>query len=72
MTHEQHRTALLARALSMTPLRSVELKRETGLRHRWWITGCIEGDQPLPNTARARNAGEAISAVEAWLNRGRA
>lgn len=59
----------LARALCMTPIPEridVSFSWIDG-RRRWWLTGCIEGDQVLPRTGDCYTMEEAIEAAEAWL-----
>ena len=51
----------------MEPTKFVSLRLETGARRRWWLTGCIGGDQPLPQTQLAHTVYEALDAAEAWL-----
>lgn len=64
----QDRIARLARALKMTPTKAVNIapSRVTGEK-RWWLVGCVEGDQPLPRTGDSHTIYEALDAAEAWL-----
>lgn len=68
MQTRQERCSKLARALKMTPLKTVWVQpsRVTGER-RWWLVGCAEGDTPLPRTGGAHTIDEALDAAEAWL-----
>lgn len=34
---------------------------------RWWLVGCLGGDQPLPNTGGCHTLDSALDAIEAWL-----
>lgn len=56
----------IAETMGLTPSR-----RGAAFYHasdgRWWLVGCLEGDQPLPQTGACRSAEEAIGAMEAWL-----
>lgn len=63
MTHRK-RLERIAYILSMTPLPRLGCDRYRG---KWWLTGCVEGDRPLPCTDDCATLPEAIEAVEAWL-----
>lgn len=66
---EQDRLIRLAKALALTP-GSQGLRLEQafiGGVMRWWLVGCVEGDQALPRTARVSTAAAALDAAEAWL-----
>jgi hypothetical protein len=71
MVLQSDRLRKLAFALGMTPTGKICLRlgMETG-RRRWWLTGCLEGDQPLPATGKAETATEALNAAENWLKNG--
>lgn len=57
----------LAAALKLTPTPRLDVVK-AGLSHpRWVLVGCIEGDQPLPQTSGCRTLPEALDAAEAWL-----
>lgn len=34
---------------------------------RWWLTGCPEGDHPLPNTYGCHTVGAALESAVAWI-----
>jgi thiazole synthase ThiGH ThiG subunit len=34
----------------------------------WWLVGCLEGDQPLPNTEGCKSVSEAVKSFEDWLS----
>ena len=57
----------LAIALKMEPTRRTNVELEIRPPYRWWLVGCVDGDQPLPCTAGARTIGDALDAAEAWL-----
>jgi hypothetical protein len=51
--------------IRMTPTAATRLfNGKTG----WWLTGCVEGDQPLPNTEGCSNETEAFDALESWFS----
>jgi hypothetical protein len=57
--------SLLANALCLTPLVFVRLEREAS--GRWWLLGCVEGDQALPGTQSCQSEQEALLLMEQWL-----
>ncbi len=64
----ESRLRKLAEALCMTPPPTIRLElRRVGGRRKWWLCGCLEGDQALPMTADAKTAEEALEAAEGWL-----
>lgn len=60
------RIARLARALSLTPTADTGVTRNYA-PPQWWLMGCVEGDQPLPNTTSADSEEAAVRAAEEWL-----
>ena len=63
----KERTDRLARALKLTPTEQTAVVRESGGLRRWWLRGCIEGDQPLPQTAGVPLLSQALANAEGWL-----
>jgi hypothetical protein len=58
----------LARALKLTTTEQLRIEYcAVGGKRGWWLRGCVEGDQPLPQTAAAHTVREALDMVEAWL-----
>jgi len=58
----------VARALCLTPTDRLDIVlSRVGGRRAWWVVGCVEGDQALPQTGAARTVDEALDAAEAWL-----
>jgi len=59
----------IARALSLTPTDRTDIRRGEGLTtgSGWWLCGCKEGDQPLPQTSNAHTVDEAIDCAIGWL-----
>lgn len=49
----------------MTP--GPRLRMEQAGDKKWWLVGCIEGDQPLPRTRGIPTALQALQAAEDWL-----
>jgi hypothetical protein len=62
------RTVRLARALKMTPTERTRVEYcAVGGKRAWWLLGCVEGDQALPQTHGAHTVVEALEQSEAWL-----
>ena len=57
----------LAIALKMEPTERTDVEIEIRPPYRWWLVGCIGGDQPLPRTAGEPTIEGALDAAEAWL-----
>lgn len=67
MTYHE-RVLRLASALKLTPTARTRVEYcSVGGKRRWWLLGCVEGDQALPQTASARTVPEALEMAEAWL-----
>jgi len=67
MTHHE-RVLRLASVLKLTPTARTRVEPcVVGGRRRWWLLGCIEGDQALPQTASAHTLPEALDMAEAWF-----
>jgi len=52
--------------LTPTARLDIQVSRATGVR-RWWLVGCVEGDQALGQTGNAATESEALEQAEAWL-----
>jgi hypothetical protein len=63
-THYQN-ILLIAKILCLTPTKDTGLFRDI-VRNRWWIIGCIEGDQILPMTGGCPTIAEAIENFLGW------
>jgi len=63
-----HRLNKLAEALCITPTNNLRLElSHVGGKRAWWLCGCKEGDQALPQTGNAETAEEALGNAERWL-----
>jgi hypothetical protein len=61
----QARLINLAKALCMTPgSKPLKLERPSTAFTSWWLVGCIEGDQALPQTSKCTTANEALEIAE--------
>jgi hypothetical protein len=67
----KERIQKLARRLGMIPMENIQLVEskatKSGFPHRWWLMGCIGGDQPLPGTENSFSPYDALDAAEQWL-----
>lgn len=63
----QDRVRVLCTALGMTPSSSGAHIVKDSADGRWWLLGCVEGDQPLPMTKGAISVRDALDHAEAWL-----
>jgi hypothetical protein len=66
----KNRLKRLAEALCMTPgtnLRLEQADHKDGNGKRWWLVGCVEGDQPLSRTRNVPTATQALQIVKDWL-----
>jgi len=70
MSPENKRRLLaLAKSFGMTPTTEIRLEHKKEFdKWRWWLLGCVEGDQPLPNTSSAGTVSEALDKVEHWFS----
>ena len=57
---------LIAKALCLTVTDKTDFVRDLK-SNRWWLIGCKEGDQPLPQTGNCYTINDAIDRVSAWL-----
>ena len=64
--HDRLKTLAVALSMTPTPRLDIGLSWVSG-RRAWWLLGCKEGDQPLPQTSDCHTAQEAIDAAEGWL-----
>jgi hypothetical protein len=65
------RVKQLAVKLKMTPTDKTRIEYcAVGGERKWWLLGCVEGDQALPGTAGARTVAEAVEGAESWLKEG--
>jgi len=60
---------LIAKALCLTATDKTDIRKGEGKTtgRGWWLCGCKEGDQPLPQTADCHTVDEAIDAALGWL-----
>lgn len=62
----QQRVNNLAKMMQLTPGQmGASLFRASD--DQWWLVGCKEGDQPLPQTKGMKSEGEALSYMETWV-----
>jgi len=66
MATQYQQIRMIAKALCLTATDKTDLVREAG-RDRWWIVGCVEGDQPLPQTGGRHTVDDAIDCALGWL-----
>jgi len=57
----QIRVNKLASLLCMTPTPRTRLCYE---KDRWWLLGCLEGDQPFPKSIGIKNS---LDSIERWI-----
>lgn len=57
---------VLAKVLGLTLSDNINVQRDP-VTLQWWLCGCIEGDQPLPQTNKCNTAKEALEASSAWF-----
>lgn len=65
MTRKE-RIERLARALGMTPTERLDMVYSYR-DQKWWLVGCVGGDQPLPRTHKVPRLDQALEAVSGWL-----
>lgn len=64
----EERLRKLAEDLCLTPTNKIRIEKGLG---KWWLVGCVEGDQPLPQVHFGqKNAYDALRRAEEWLRAG--
>jgi len=56
----------LAKVLGMTPTYFTWVRRDSKTK-KWWLEGCKEGDQPLPQAYMAEDVRQALNSAEEWI-----
>jgi hypothetical protein len=63
---QRQQVKLIVRVLKMTWTEKTDIVKDLE-SNRWWLTGCKEGDQPLPQGDSCETISEAIDCTLAWL-----